>query len=293
MEIFLWKDIISTARKELFGIYSDEEITLLTEMLAASFTDNSYSTEKGFCNIPKHDIAINLKAHQKFLEALKRLKVGEPIQYVLGEQWFYGMKFKVTQDVLIPRPETEELVEFVLESLQPLSSEKLTILDVGTGSGCIAIALKKHFPNATVFGLDISVGALKIAQQNAQEIGVEVEWLLADIFTLKKIPYSVDVVVSNPPYIPEGERNTMQPQVVHFEPSLALFVPDVNPLIFYNRILEFSNDNLARNGWIFFEVHQRFGNEVLKKTTSFFKKAGLKTDISGNSRIVWGRGLKN
>lgn len=233
---------------------------------------------------------------QKYLQELINHK---PVQYVLNEAWFAGMKFFVDENVLIPRPETEELVEWIVHdaSLSFTNSNSrpvpllhgFTILDIGTGSGCIAIALKKKIKNADVFALDINEDVLKIAALNAQQNNADVNFFKTDILehqTNINMPL-FDIIVSNPPYITKKESAEMNENVLAHEPHLALFVPDENPLLFYDAISDFSLSHLKENGRLYFEIHENFGNEV----ASLLQKKGyqsveIKTDLQQKNRMV-------
>jgi release factor glutamine methyltransferase len=219
----------------------------------------------------------------------KRLLAHEPWQHVVGFADFYGLKMHVSPDVLIPRPETEELVEWILEGLKP----QQTVLDIGTGSGCIPIVLKKRRPNVEVFGLDVSKNALEIAQKNALLNKVQIQWLNIDILKndeQKKIgEREFDVIVSNPPYILESDKGFMQKNVLDFEPHLALFVTDESPLLFYEKIADVALKHLKENGFLYFEIHQNFGKqtvELLEKKG--FKNIILKKDLYEADRMVRG-----
>jgi len=256
---------------------------------------------------PNKDITPKQKTY--FLSAIKRLKNKEPIQYITGTTEFYGLTFKVNKHVLIPRPETEELVDWVLkEAVKP---QNINILDIGTGSGCIAIALAKNLPSAQIWVLDISKQALKIAQQNAKLNKVNINFIETDILKQKEIlhfvqndnsiktesrkmrgdeeilPQYFDIIVSNPPYVKQSEKALMQPNVLEHEPHLALFVENNNPLIFYDKIADFASENLRNNGKLFFEINQSLGAEVcnfLKEKG--FKNIELKQDLFGVDRMV-------
>ena len=221
----------------------------------------------------------------------KRLVNNEPVQYILGQADFYGLKFKVTPDVLIPRPETEELVYWVLESIQ---KSNLKLVDIGTGSGCIPITLKKKLTNAEILGLDVSQTALKIAQANAVLNQVDVTFQAVDILKEKgwqALPY-FDVIISNPPYIPYEEIGLMPKQVTDFEPNLALFVDDKAPLIFYQKIAQFAQQKLTPNGQLFFECNEFNAKEVVLILKQLgFSKVELAKDMEGKERMV--RGYKN
>lgn len=243
----------------------------------------------------------NLEFLQKALIALKKQI---PIQYILGETEFYGLLFKVNKNVLIPRPETEELVTFILENskLQTPNS-KLTILDIGTGSGCIPISLAKNLPNATIYALDISSDALKTAKINAELNNVTISFIEADILkidSLKNVIASVtkqsvdseetpkfDIIVSNPPYVRALEKKQMQANVLEHEPHLALFVEDTNPLLFYDKIADFAKNHLTKNGKLFFEINQYLGKETVDLLKSKdFKYIELKKDMFGVDRMI-------
>ena len=218
---------------------------------------------------------------------LERVKNEEPIQYILQEEWFCGFKFFVNKHVLIPRPETEELVEWVISTCKfPIDS--LSILDIGTGSGCIPISLKRRLRKAQVSAVDVSKDALEVANRNATNLGADVNFIEADILnstcwsTLPK----VDIITSNPPYVTESEKGQMKNNVLNYEPALALFVPDTDPLIFYKAISALGKIILNKNGTIFLEINEAYGNE----TANVFIEAGYKTeikkDMQGKERMI-------
>lgn len=221
---------------------------------------------------------------QQFLD---QLLTHEPVQYVLNEAWFFGMKFKVNHNTLIPRPETEELVEWVIDHCRfPLN--ELNILDIGTGSGCIAIALKRRLGKARVWACDLSDGALQIARENARNLGADVEFIQVDFLSSvarANLP-SFDIIISNPPYIPEKDMQRMDPNVVNYEPHLALFVPDNDGLVFYRAIAEFGLERLRSGGNIFAEIYEGAGSS----TADLFEGAGYKTqlkqDMQGKDRMI-------
>lgn len=196
-----------------------------------------------------------------------------PVQYVLNEAWFCGMKFYVDENVLIPRPETEELVEWIVNDLK---GRDISILDIGTGSGCIAIALKKKLPLAKVFACDVSEGALAVARKNALNLGADVEFININILTEKNKLPGANVIVSNPPYIPLSEKNTMGHNVVQHEPHLALFVEDNDPLLFYKTIKDIPAHSY------YFEVHENLAHQVAE----LFKSADIQKDLQGKERMV-------
>lgn len=226
----------------------------------------------------------------QLLSIYQELLSHKPLQYILGQADFFGLKFKVDSRVLIPRPETEELVEWVLEELA--TAGHAHILDIGTGSGCIPIALKKNLPESTVFGLDISTDALALAQENADLNEVSVHWIAGDILSqnnwaalLKSKSY--DVIISNPPYIPMQEQHLMPAQVKDFEPHLALFVPSDDPLLFYHRIAQFAAQYLVKDGLLFFECNEYNAKNVkILLEKSDWKKVVLRQDLSGKERMI-------
>ena len=211
-----------------------------------------------------------------FKKALIDLKTQLPIQYIIGKTEFYGITFKVNKDVLIPRPETEELVNWIIKDYQDTSTIK--ILDIGTGSGCIAISLAKNISNAEVFALDISSEAIKIAKSNAKSNNVSIQFIEADILNLDKLPHKFDILVSNPPYVRELEKEQMQKNVLENEPHIALFVKNENPLLFYTKISDFAKSHLKPKGQLYFEINQYFG----KETVELLNSKGFK-----NSQNLW------
>lgn len=221
-----------------------------------------------------------------FLDILDQLKTSKPIQYILGETDFYGRIFRVNPAVLIPRPETEELVKWVVETV---STKTPSLLDIGTGSGCIAISLKIEIPEAEVFAVDISADALALAQENAALHKAAVRFIEKDVLLMQPtdLANTFDVVVSNPPYIALAEKDSMKANVLANEPHLALFVPNTNPLIFYERIASIAQEKLNIGGFVFFEINERFGKEVLELLVKKgFKHVELRQDLGGKDRMV-------
>ena len=229
-------------------------------------------------------------------EIIKRINQHEPIQYIFGEAYFFGRKFKVNPSVLIPRPETEELVQVIISEMKERSAqmkvgkdEKLRILDIGTGSGCIPISLALEITNAEVFAVDISEEALKVAEQNARHLHADVQFTRMDILK-DDIPFhNLDIVVSNPPYIAVSEMKSMRNNVIDYEPHLALFVEESDPLIFYKMIATKLKSVLKSGGLLAVEINERFGKEVadvLKKND--FHSVEIIKDIAGKERIVKG-----
>jgi release factor glutamine methyltransferase len=219
---------------------------------------------------------------KRFEKTIQRINNHEPIQYILGEAYFFGRNFSVNPSVLIPRPETELLVQLIKD--EALTSP--SILDIGTGSGCIAVSLALEIPSATIHALDVSDKALSVAKENAKRLGASVNFLQLDILTQSPVPTNFDVVVSNPPYVMESEKGWMNKNVLNYEPHLALFVTDNNPLQFYQIIAEKSKSVLKPNGKIFVEINQRFGKEVVELFKSFGYKSEIIKDIEGKDRVV-------
>lgn len=215
----------------------------------------------------------------------EQLICGKPIQYILGKAWFMGQNFIVNENVLIPRPETEELVEWII-SYANIKNKTLSILDIGTGSGCISITLKMALPHCEVSALDISKEALKLAQLNANNLNVSIQWMEQNILDTVALENAYDIIVSNPPYIPIREKESMQKQVVNFEPSLALFVPDEDPLIFYRTIAKMAKQSLSKNGQLFFEIHYDQGNAILTLLNELNFHAELRQDSFGKDRMI-------
>ena len=221
---------------------------------------------------------------------LKRLLKEEPIQYIIGNTEFYGLPFKVNKNTLIPRPETEELVEWVLKEVRELQIrkiEKISILDIGTGTGCIPISLAKNLSNSSISAIDVSGDALKVAQQNATLNNVEISFLEMDILETKELPQQYNLIVSNPPYIRELEKGEIKNNVLENEPHLALFVEDNNPLIFYSKIADLARIHLKKGGLLFFEINQYLGKETVEMLKQKdYNTITLKKDLFGNDRMV-------
>jgi release factor glutamine methyltransferase len=221
----------------------------------------------------------------KFHFALKRLKSGEPVQYITGITWFYGMPFQVNPSVLIPRPETEELVREILNRKGKTSG--LKVLDIGTGSGCIAIALKKNLAKAIVLACDKSEEALAVCASNATANDVELEVIQLDILQQNSFKVKFDIIVSNPPYITQSEKSDMDTRVKDHEPSLALFVPDEDPLLFYKRIIALSKEILQPGGLLAFEIHKDYGPQMLQlMEENSFENIELIKDMQELDRMI-------
>ncbi|EKT3966244.1 peptide chain release factor N(5)-glutamine methyltransferase [Flavobacterium psychrophilum] len=219
---------------------------------------------------------------------LLQLKEQKPIQYILGETQFFGLPFYVNENTLIPRPETEELVEWIIkENLKISSLKDLKILDIGTGSGCIAISLAKNLPNASVFAIDVSDKALATAQKNAVLNEVDITFIEKNILQTEDLNQEFDIIVSNPPYVRNLEKKEIHKNVLEYEPHLALFVEDNDSLLFYRKITELATRNLSNNGQLYFEINQYLGKETVELLEKYnFKNTTLKKDIYGNDRMI-------
>ena len=216
---------------------------------------------------------------------IERLKSWEPVQYVTGKSYFFGNIFHVNSSVLIPRPETEELVQWVLEGT---GNKQQNILDIGTGSGCIAISLKENLPLAELYATDISKDALKVAEINSEKLNKKIQFANSDILILEN-PFNIkfDIIISNPPYIAESEKSSLDKNVIDFEPHTALFAKGDDALIFYKKIIQFCNQYLNESGRLFFEINQQYGDEVKKLLAdNYFSQVELKKDINGNNRMI-------
>ncbi len=266
-------------KQSLRGIYPETEIKslekiIITEVLRINMLDIYMGK----------DINLSVNQVRELDEILAKLQKYEPIQYILGYTEFYGMTFRVTPEVLIPRPETEELVSLIIKE-QPDSP--IRILDIGTGSGCIAISLSRMLEQAQVFAWDISEGALQIAQKNNQALGTSVSFQQVDVLAFQPEDDKFDVIVSNPPYVMNSEKADMEQNVLQWEPPLALFVPNEDPLRFYRRIAELSIQLLKVNGKIYFEINQAFGEETADLLLKLkYREVKIIKDLSGRDRIV-------
>ena len=265
-------------RKQLSACYEQGEAQAMAFMLLEEL-----------CGMTKADVLMGKddetdeKHASELLNAVKRLMEGEPIQYVIGQTQFCGLTIKVKSGVLIPRPETEELVEIVSKGCST------SILDIGTGSGCIALALKHRFPQADVMAIDVSTDALKIAQENAVRLGLDINFIHQDILQTTPEARQYDLIVSNPPYVCEREREEMEPHVLNYEPSIALFVPDECPLLFYKAITAYAAKALKEGGMLAFEANRSYAKEVgALMTTAGFCNVDVRKDLFNNERIVIG-----
>lgn len=273
--------------KELKTIYNDREAENITDWIFWNVTGLKKWEIRNNASEPEYPVSGKLEKY------LKQLLQHKPVQYVLNEAWFYKRKFFVNENVLIPRPETEELVEWVITDLRSTkpevrSNNNFKIIDIGTGSGCIPVSIKKELPGITVAAIDISEKALQVAKKNSEELNAEVNFSQTDFLNEKEwnLLENYDIIVSNPPYIPLSEKDILSKNVTEFEPGIALFVENNNPFIFYERLSVFACSHLNPNGKIYVEVHEEYANEV----KNIFQKKGfsaiLKKDIYGKERMI-------
>lgn len=267
---------------KLRSIYPEGEASQVTDWIMESLTGSKKAERMLYKNA-----AITDKEESQLQQFTERLMQHEPVQYILNESWFCGLKFYVDKNVLIPRPETEELVEWVISNCK-FPVDKLSILDIGTGSGCIPIALKRKLRKAEVWSCDVSETALQVAKKNAATLGVDVNFLLLDFLNKEnrdQLP-SFDIIISNPPYVPEKDKQQMQPNVLNYEPHAALFVPDNDALVFYKAIAEFGKTHLNPGAVIYAEIHEDRGEAVSALFTSAGYNTELKKDMQGKQRML-------
>jgi release factor glutamine methyltransferase len=267
-------------KKELENQYENIELNSLLAMLFEHVTGWNQLNQMLHKDVPLEKTQI-----ATLQNALKQLKEGRPIQYIIGKAWFLSNEYTVNEHVLIPRPETEELVEWIIEYAH-IVEKPLQIIDIGTGSGCIPIALQLALPHCSFVGLDISEEALAVAQQNATHLNAPVSWMQEDILSTTYLPNQYDIIVSNPPYIPYKENVNMQVQVKQFEPSIALFVANEDPLIFYRTIARLGKQYLSQNGQLFFEMHYDQGKALLALFDEMGYHAELRQDLFGKDRML-------
>ena len=275
----MFENPVEYISSQLIDKYSKSELRVLTSLILKDVSNLSFSDIVS-C---KFNNLSNTEKH-KIIHIVDRLRNNEPIQYVLGKTEFYGLEFKVDPSVLIPRPETEELVEWILLEISQINPH---LLDIGTGSGCIAIALAKHLHYGTVDAWDISDEALAVAKENAAMNDVSIKFTNVDVLKPVDINKKFDVIVSNPPYITVSEKNIMENNVLDFEPHEALFVPNDESLIFYDKIADIAQKMLNKYGRLYFEINQANGPEIVELLQSKgFVDVGLKKDISDNYRMI-------
>jgi len=274
--------------KTIFKKLSDQLATAFDPEEAKSF---AYLILEEVTGLSKTDILIEKpvalaeEINDEISTVLKRLLAHEPIQYILGKTIFYGLELSVNEHVLIPRQETEELVDWIIKAHHHTNN----ILDIGTGSGCIPIALAKSYPLSEVHAWDVSAGALEVAMKNAADNEVKIHFKQVDV--LSEIPdQKFGLIVSNPPYILEHEKAEMRPNVLDHEPGTALFVPDQDPLLFYRTICKVSIDHLNPGGWLYFEINEKYGQEVASLMKDYqFTSIETRLDLNGKDRMVRGQ----
>ncbi|MGM0566372.1 MAG: peptide chain release factor N(5)-glutamine methyltransferase [Bacteroidota bacterium] len=275
MTIEAWKN---ESVKKLEELYPPEEALNITKILVEAVTGLNKASQV----LSKHNI-IDKENLTALNEAMTRLLNHEPLQYVLGQAWFYGLDLHVMPGVLIPRRETEELVDWVVQYCKP----GIRVLDIGTGSGCIPLAVKTVWPDSEITAWDVQEKAVEVTRKNARKYGMDIKIEKKDIFSASKHPGKWDIIVSNPPYVTNAEKSRMRPNVLDYEPETALFVEDTNPLVYYKTIAGFALNHLAEGGLLFFEINEHYPEETLK----LLKEAGfadteLRRDMQGKPRMV-------
>ena len=262
---------------ELSSIYEMDELNSIYNLLSEDYLKIARSKI-----LLADEIHLDESKQTLFLSALERLKTHEPIQYILGKTTFMDLEFTVNNSVLIPRPETEDLVRLMLKE----NLDEKEILDIGTGSGCIATSLAKNLPNAKVTALDVSEDALKVAKENAKFNNVDIEFIHADIFEYES-DKKYDIIVSNPPYVTQSEKVLMKKNVLDYEPELALLVNDFDPLKYYDSIINFSLNNLNSQGQIFFEINENYKHELNKLAQNYeYSIIEFKLDFHNKTRFL-------
>lgn len=277
------KHIIDFFHSELKGIYEDSEIHAMLEVAVESVLGFS-KTEL----LQKTEENINQSDLLKLYDCAKDLKKNIPIQYILGETWFYNLKFRVNSNVLVPRPETEELVDLILKE----NTSAVSLVDIGTGSGCIPVTIKKKLPGAKVAACDISKEALALAKKNAELNTTDIHFFEANILEAQ-LPEKFEIIVSNPPYIKESEKEQMEKNVLEHEPHLALFVEGDDAIVFYKRIIDLCGNFLEKKGKLYFELNPLTAKDVEEyaKKTNLFESSFLLKDMSGALRFF--KAIKN
>lgn len=266
----------------LSPLYDDKEIESFFYLVLEHFHN------KKRIDLALHpEMEMNDSEMNKWESVVADLKKYKPIQYILGETEFYGLRFLVNENTLIPRPETEELVDLISKAIAKSQKPLVRILDIGTGTGCIAISLAQHILNAEVFAIDVSEEALVTAKSNAEINQVDVAFIQKNILEVTDLEQQFDVIVSNPPYVRMLEKAAINPNVLEYEPHLALFVEDNDALLFYRKIAELAKKNLVNNGQLYFEINQYLGKETVALLEDFsFKNIELHKDIYGNDRMI-------
>jgi release factor glutamine methyltransferase len=277
-----FKAIKSSFHTHLSSFFDEEEIDQFFYLVL-----EKYHQLKRVDLALQPDLNVSSTELEQWNLVLEQLKTQKPIQYILGEAFFCDLVFKVNEHTLIPRPETEELVYWILEEIKKQNKFNSTIVDIGTGTGCIPISLKKNLPESTVFGIDISEEVIKVANENAKSNDVEVYFVQKNILETSDLQNQFDVIVSNPPYVRQLEKAEIHTNVLAFEPHLALFVSDDDPLIFYRKIAELALKHLKPAGLLFFEINQYLGKETVSLLADLgFTTIELRKDVYGNDRMI-------
>ena len=283
--------------KELIAIYDERESYNIADILIENITGFNKSDR-----IIKKTERLTEESENKLQSGIARLLKHEPIQYIVNKAWFYNMELYVDNSVLIPRPETEELVEWIVNDIRkegkdvfekkPMKSDEtelLKIADIGTGSGCIALALKKAIPRAEIWGFDQSDVALNVARRNGSSLDIRVDFQGVNFLDCEQHKFlpSVDIIVSNPPYISINDKSSLDANVVNFEPHMALFVPENDPLIFYKALIHYSRRRLHKNGRLYMEINEEAGEEIKKLfNDEGFNQIEIRKDLQGKNRMV-------
>jgi len=273
------KEVFQEIKRAIIAIYGEQESAAIAHRILDLIFE-----------INKLDFLLNksVKLPNDWNESILRLQSGEPFQYVFGKEYFRNLPIGLNKSTLIPRPETEELVDLVLHDIKK-RTKSVRILDIGTGSGCIPLAIKKEFEEAEVVGWDVAESALQQAKVNAEHLQLLVQFQQQDLFEWEQNLEKWDVIISNPPYVLESEKQEIMPHVLNHEPALALFVPDEDPLLFYKIIAEMAKNRLNDGGSLFFEINQAFGKEVQEMLENKgFKYVEVMKDFRGKDRMVVG-----
>jgi len=274
------KEIRKIFHQELDLIYDQREVDRFFFMITEACLD---ITKVELTITP--ELIISKEEETQIFDFLSQLKQQKPIQYILGFGWFYGLRFSVNEHTLIPRPETEELVDWIVKDCQHMAAPK--ILDIGTGSGCIAIALARNIEQARISAMDISEEALETAQKNAVFNKANVEFIKGDVLQLTALEDTFDIIVSNPPYVLQSEKEQIRKNVLDYEPHLALFVEDSDPLLFYRKIGELAKTSVKAGGALYFEINQYKGDEMRSLMRQMgYESVVLKEDLQGNPRMM-------
>lgn len=274
----LLPDLLPYYQNQLKGVYSKTEVKSLFYWIC----ENKHQ-------LNRHEVLLStLRLSESELlmhrQVVKRLLKHEPIQHILGETIFYGLNIQCDSSALIPRPETEELVDLIVKNM----SGNETVLDVGTGTACIPLSIKHQHPKSRVYAIDVSEKALELAKKNSQNLQLDIHFLLADILLseLSELP-PFDIIVSNPPYVLESDKKEMQANVLDYDPHLALFVPDENPLKFYKRIADVAQNKLKSGGELYFEIHEKFGDATRNMLAEKgFQSIKIIKDLQGKERMI-------